>query len=467
MSDRVGNRPDFLKSGVLARLIPVEKDGNQERKAASSLLAILMAVEEFGRKTLESVGAPVTKRSRISCFTEISFKDDLPEGKKEDRPDGLIIVETGKNKWKAIVEAKVQTQALDQDQIERYLDLAKKYSVDAVITISNQFAPLPTHHPVKLGKRSLKGVGLFHWSWTYLLTEAFLLGENKNVSDPDQAYMLGELVRFLRHQNSGVTRFNHMGSSWKDVCTAFKFESNLSKNSDEIENVVSNWYQLGRYLTLQISEKLAVPVTQHLSKPHRDDPLKRLQEDSELLASKGLLEASFDIPNAASNLQFTVDLKKRLLNAAMNLKAPQDKKRAKSSVHWFVKQINGCQDDDIFLRVNWAKRTRETNSKLGQVRETLTPLITEKSGVLPKSFEVSRFNSPGGGFSSPKKFVETSEMLLTGFYEDIGQLLRSWTPKPPKVKHGTDIEKQAISEGEKPDSEPLPSQKLSKWVFSE
>ena len=71
--------PQFLKSGDKAHLIPVVKDSNKEVRAMSSLLATMRAVNEFGKDLLEFVGAPITKRSKISCFTEIVFKDSYSE----------------------------------------------------------------------------------------------------------------------------------------------------------------------------------------------------------------------------------------------------------------------------------------------------------------------------------------------------------------------------------------------------
>ncbi len=363
------DRPDALKSGTPARLIPVEKDGSPERRIISSLLACVMSVEEFGRKLLEGVGAPITKRSKIMCYTEIVFKDKLLPKVSDDRPDGLIVVRTGKKKWSAIVEAKIHNKELGSEQIERYIDIAKNHSVDAIITVSNQFATIPTHHPVSISKRSLRSINLYHWSWTHILTEAILLVENKSVSDPDQAYILAELVRFLRHSNSGVLRFSHMGSNWRDVCSSFRYETQLDKNSLEVESVVSSWHQLSRNIALHLSEILSVPVDQGLPKIHRNNPLVRLQDDSTLLAENGWLEGIFEIPNAASRLSFKADLKRRILSTSMTLKAPGDRKRSQSSVNWFIKQVLPCVDDELFIRVRWSGRAKDTTAKLGEIRE--------------------------------------------------------------------------------------------------
>ncbi len=62
-------------------------------------------------------------RSRIETYTEIVLKN-RPSNLK-DRPDGLIVVKTGKREWRALVEAKVGSSELTTEQIEKYRHLAK------------------------------------------------------------------------------------------------------------------------------------------------------------------------------------------------------------------------------------------------------------------------------------------------------------------------------------------------------
>src|SRR3954454_8251248 len=96
-----GNDGDGAKRWMPARLIPVagiRNQGEQEIRAASSLLAVMGAVDEFGRALMKEIGAPA---GRISTFTEVPLKD--PAGNTW-RPDGVIAVERGKTSWKCLVE---------------------------------------------------------------------------------------------------------------------------------------------------------------------------------------------------------------------------------------------------------------------------------------------------------------------------------------------------------------------------
>lgn len=212
----IANLPDFLQSGEPARLIPVGADTSKEQRIVSAVLASFMVVPSLARELFADVGAPIGTRSRISCFTEVVFNDDA--GNRRQRPDGLIVVSTGNRTWSALVEAKVGGAALSNDQIEAYLDIARSNKIDAVVTISNQFATLPTHHPVPVSKQKLRSVDLFHFSWLALLSKAIVLAESKSLTDPEQAFVLGEVIRYLRHESSGVASFERMGTSWRDIC---------------------------------------------------------------------------------------------------------------------------------------------------------------------------------------------------------------------------------------------------------
>jgi len=94
-----------------ARLIPVagiRGQDEQEIRAASSLLAVMSAVDEFGKSLLRDVGAPA---GRIKTFTEVPLKDS--DGKML-RPDGAITVARGKTSWRCLVEVKTGNAPLSR-----------------------------------------------------------------------------------------------------------------------------------------------------------------------------------------------------------------------------------------------------------------------------------------------------------------------------------------------------------------
>ncbi|MCW5715657.1 MAG: hypothetical protein KIT43_14190 [Bauldia sp.] len=183
--------PSVLLRGERARLFPVLADTSKEGRTLSIVMACLQNVDEFGRGMLSSVGPRLGVRAKIECFTEVVLQKHASE--RSFRPDGLVVVKTGSATWTALVEAKVGNTELTADQLTSYVELAKLNGIDAVITLSNQFAPLPAHHPVPLPVVVRKKASLFHWSWMYVLTEATLLLGNEEIADRDQRVILREM----------------------------------------------------------------------------------------------------------------------------------------------------------------------------------------------------------------------------------------------------------------------------------
>src|SRR3954447_26295174 len=140
-----------------ARLIPavgIRGQEEQEKRATSSLLAVMRAVPEFGHALLNPLGAP---KGRISSFAEVQLKDAAG---KTHIPDGAIVVERGKTSWSCLVEVKTGTAELKDEQVNRYLDMARENRLNAVLTISNQITGAPTDSPVSVDRRKLRSVNL-------------------------------------------------------------------------------------------------------------------------------------------------------------------------------------------------------------------------------------------------------------------------------------------------------------------
>ncbi|MCV6603654.1 MAG: hypothetical protein OIF54_19160, partial [Cohaesibacter sp.] len=206
--------PDYLKQGEPARLFPVLSNTSKEGRTTSVVLACLAKIDEFGAAILKKFDQRVGSRAQISTFTEIVCK--TPSEEINDRPDGLIVLKTGRNEWRALVETKVGNNTLNAQQVERYRGLAKANDFDCVITISNQFATAADTHPLAEVRKSRSRIPVYHLSWMSILTEAELLIQNEGVGDVDQYTLLNELRRFLSHESAGVQGFDRMPSEWGD-----------------------------------------------------------------------------------------------------------------------------------------------------------------------------------------------------------------------------------------------------------
>src|SRR5207249_3108539 len=124
------------------------------------------------------------------------------------RPDGLIVVSRGAKSWSALVEVKTARNKLEPQQVDNYIDLARQNQCDALLTISNQYVTRSSEYPLPVSKKKLGKMRIHHWSWIQVLTEAIMQREHRGIRDPDQAYILNELIRYLRDSRSGAATFD-------------------------------------------------------------------------------------------------------------------------------------------------------------------------------------------------------------------------------------------------------------------
>lgn len=422
----------LLSSGQLARLIPTVTDSKKEERATSTLLASFMVVPAFAVSVLSDAGASIGKRSKIKCYTEVVFKSSGKE--KNSRPDGLVVITNGSKVWTALIESKIGNAELTTDQVEEYLTLAKLHKIDAVITISNQFAPMPTHHPLKIQKSKVRSVELYHFSWLSLKSKAVLLTGQSLIEDTEQAYILSELVRFLDHDYSGITSLTKMPAQWKDLCNTVQNGGCLIKSSEPVTEAVSGWHQLLRHLSLNLSMAIGQAVDISLSKQRANDSDFHFLEDCNGLVSSYELTSEFIIPHAASKLVLSADITRKVINMSMRLDAPKDRSRATSSINWLTKQLKNKAEGNLSIKAYWPKRIPVSMATLSAAIEDSTILIPDSVNECPSYFEVCRVIDMGARFKGAKTFVEDTSKELPKFYHDAGQHLNRWVAKAPKLK---------------------------------
>ena len=442
--------PSMLQRGEPARLFPVLAETSKEGRALSVLLACLGSIDDLAKTLLATVGQRVGARSRVHSFTEVVL-----EGSPEVRPDGMIVVETGRRAWATLVEAKVRRSPLQPEQVEAYLKLAKDNGIDALVTISNEFAAIPDHHPLKLA-RPPRGVGLFHWSWTSILTHAKILLAAKGVDDPEQRFLLAELVRFLEHPSTGVMRFDRMDGNWKDIVTSVVAGAPLSPGSDSVLETVANWHQECRDLALKLMEHVNANVAIKLPAAHRQDPQKRIADDAERLCSNSTLAVEFVVPDAASPISVEADLRTRSVQIAMTLRAPADRKSARARTNWLLRQLASSDPADLHVKAIYPGRRNAAQETLAAVRTEPDAIRSPRGALAPTTFEVRLVRDAGGRFSGAKTFIDVLEAMTLRFYAEVGQRLKSWQPTAPKMVEAP-ATAPASETSTQPESESSPS----------
>ena len=440
---------DILASAQPARLIPTVADSRKEERIVSILLATLPNVRPFAEQLLERCGQRLSKSSVLKTYAEVDFPS--ADGSSSDRPDGLLCLTTRKTRWTAMLEAKIDNSDIEPEQIYRYADLAKRFQVDAIITLSNQLVPIPTHVPYPLHKRVSNQAGFFHFSWTSILTYAQLILRNKGVLDPQQRFILSEVAQYMDQESSGVRRFERMNSEWRTLVFGIRDGQQFKRTSPEIERTVASWHQEERDICLILSRLIGEQVgIRRLSRKHQADPTLRLREACDALVSTKRLRATFGIPNAANDLEVAVDLQRRTISCSMKLDAPKDRQRASARINWLRRQLRSVDSDGIIVRAIWPGRALSTQAMLSDVKVDSKYLENDRSGIAPNSFEVVMIRDIGGRFPGRKTFIEDLEKMVPEFYDKVGQHLRPWTPPPPKIDKRDPIhDREAAGEGER------------------
>jgi hypothetical protein len=419
---------------LAARLIPtsgINGAEEQERRATSALLAVMSAVREFGRVLTQPFGAPA---GPVQTFIEVPFK----LGDKQLFPDGLIRVSRGQRQWTALVEVKTGSSQLQADQVEAYLEIARENNFDALITVSNEIPAVTGQHPTPVDRRKLRKVGLHHLPWTEILTQAVMQKEYRGVADPDQAWILGELVRYLEHPRSGAMEFSDMGPSWvqvRDGVTA----GTVRAGDTAVPDVAGRFDALMRYASLRLGRRLGAEVTPALSRRDIADPALRTQALVGQLCSSGTMTGGIKIPGAVGPMQVTVDLRAGQVICHVDVDAPQTG-RPTTRVNWLVRQLKDAPNATRVEAFVVHSRGNGTAELLGRVRADPTILISDPSREL-RAFRVALSASAGTKRGTGRgAFIDSVLTAIDDFYEQIIQNLKPWMPVPPRLRSPDDIQ---------------------------
>lgn len=410
-----------------ARLIPTSGINGQdeaERRAASALLAVLQGVREFRTAVLKPLGAPA---GNMDGFIEVPFK--LPD-ERTVYPDGLLRVTRGKTEWTSLVEVKTGTACLEREQVECYLDIARASGFDSVLTISNQLAPAPGVHPVEVDRRKLRKVALQHMSWAEVLTMAVRTRVHNGVSDPDQAWILAELIRYLEHPKSGALDFSDMGSHWTAVRDAVA-AGTLRTTDKGVAEVASRWDQLLRFTALRLGRELGADVQVVVPRKELAEPATRITRFAAELADSGTVSGSVRIPDATGPIEICADLRAATVSVSVDVDAPAEG-RLPTRVGWLVRQL---QDSPPQLRIDaYLQGSRSSTSELlSTVREDPTVLVDPQRREF-RLFRVTATSSLGTKRGTGRgSFIDSVLSAVDGFYEGVVQGLRPWTAKAPRL----------------------------------
>jgi hypothetical protein len=300
-------------------------------------------------------------------------------------PDGAIIVERGKTRCTCLVEVKTGSAQLAPEQVNRYLDWARENRLDGVLTISNQITASAAESPVSVDGRKLRTTRLHHLSWWRIITEAIVQHRHRGVDDPDQAWLLGELIAYLDDERSGASGFEDMGENWVKVRTAVS------------------------------------------------------------LAGEGRIEAAIRVPDAVGPVLVQADLRTRKVITSVTLDALGDGRPA-TRVNWLLRQLKEAPTG-LLVEVSFANSKSTTAALLSAASEDPGSLLLSNDPKRqPRSFRLALSRPMGTKRGrGERSFVLETRRQAVDFYRELVQDLRPWRASAPRLPDDKDDAPTAAS----------------------
>ena len=441
---------DFL-SEKRARLFPSGTSVKQTKEAnlTSIFLSTLTAIRPY-REALLGVLNPKAKKvsnktAQLHVFTEINNIN--PNGLKSNkgRPDGLIVLTTGKAQtieWAAFVEVKVNAD-LEIEQISRYLDIAKQHEVD-FITISDQIVSTPFQTPIQ-EKLNSRNINVYHWSWIYIRTKAQQVIESSNQIkckdryDVDQIYILEEFVRHLEDPKINVGHFVHMGKNWSSSVKELRQLPNGTKvNTAVIDSIATSWMHEEQDLCYHIYLKTKLKIYLDLTKKEKLNLDERKNRIVDSLLSGKCVSFVLLVPRSSS-VEDALESSRRkkilvtiyflssslLMSTEIGINKDQKAIGQTSSFIANLERVGAGMEDELKIAAVYKRKKKTAPVTLKELQNQkmhkLEYATVERAlGDQIEHMEISQYIELGRAvFASPTKFISRVETAVTNYISQI------------------------------------------------
>ncbi|MEX1252823.1 MAG: hypothetical protein WEE64_00635 [Dehalococcoidia bacterium] len=270
-------------------------------------------------------------------------------------------------------------------------------------------------------------------------------GRYPSDADSDQAWILGELIRYLEYEGSGALSFEDMGMHWPTIRNAAK-DMTLRLSDEGVRGVAGRWDQLVQFLCLRLAARLGREVRPVLSRSEVENPGSRINATVRELVDEGAMSAAMRIPHAVAPLLLRANLRTMTAEASIDVSAP-DVQRPSARLIWLLRKLKNAPGD---LRMDvaflWA---RDTSSEL------LSNVIQDPRRILlganrqPKSFRLTLAKSVGAERKSGEgSFMGDLSSLVDRFYREVVQDIKPWTQPAPQLPRDEPSDAGALPPGE-------------------
>jgi hypothetical protein len=400
-----------------ARLFPIG-NSESERSTVDIFLASLSAVKEYREKLFLSIGINKIKARNVN----IHVYTEIEDGNKNNRPDGLIVITSGKItpiiEWTCFVEAKVGDNQLEDEQVERYSDFAREIGINDIITISNYLVTNPFASPIKSKKRNFN---FYHWSWEYLRVTASRLIKIDAIEDEDHIYILSELGKYFI-DNKNLKNFINMGKDWKVNAAHLQQCSPDQKiKADILDDIVNSLVQEEKDISLQLTDNSKYLVELYV-KNNREDEISSMLQSQKVVTSEFILDG-----NRKSNFFIDIDFIRLEIRCYTNIIIEKGKAQAQTTSLIKMFEPFAGYLEEIYVNPQYPRKRITDDTKIA-----LSDLITEKEqgetfysclnkdkGDAVKCFELKTTDTLGRNFLGNKNFIVSLENIAERFLEQV------------------------------------------------
>jgi hypothetical protein len=369
------------------------------------------------------LGRRVGRRTSISSFTEVVLSNQPDE--TNCRIDGLLALDTVRGGWRALVECKIGASRIEPSQVAQYCKVARANGVDAIITISNEPTPRPTHLPYDAPRES-RNLELYHWSWSQLVAIADRLLEVDHEFDDEQQLILREMVRYFDYETSEVRDFNQMGTSWAPLVQRIISGASLSRGDPDTHEAIRCWHQVQDAVCTRLSRDLRLPVSVLLARAHRDDRAARIADGVTALVESNFLYGSFEFPELAGPLELEANVMARTIACRLEVLAPRDRQRYSARLRWLLNQLPEESDPEAIVEFIWDRGVR-SRASIANLRANPDTGRLDIAGA-PNYFDISVITDLSNRFSATRNFAPALEEAIAHFYDKIARHIRPWQP---------------------------------------
>lgn len=256
--------------------------------------------------------------------------------------------------------------------------------------------------------------------------------KHRGIADPDQAWILGELIRYLEHGNSGAMEFQDMGPSWVAVREAVS-TGTLRAADEAASHIAGRFDALLRFAGLRLGRQLGIEVTPVLSRREFADPALRSATLCESLAASGTMGGAIRIPNTVGMLNVSVDLRASTVTCQVDVDAPRQG-RPLTRVNWLVRQLKDAPETARVESFTLHSRGASAVALLRDLRVDGAGLVSDPKREI-KTFRIAMSSKLGTKRGVGKgTFIDSVLEAIDGFYAEVIQHVKAWSAAPPRMR---------------------------------